>query len=457
MPLLLFGSYVFYATWSIPFVLVILLTTSIDYLCSKTISNSASQMVRKVFLWLAILLNLAILGYFKYFNFFLESQHSLLHYFGITSALPKHLDIILPLGISYYTFEAISYVVDVYRGKQKVPSWLEYNFYIMYFPHLIAGPIIRFSELFPQFQQGIDRPSLDRIARGLELIVFGYLFKVVIAGGAAVIADPFFERPYLAGVFQSYVACTAFIVELYFDFLGYTQIARGVSLLFNLELPHNFDHPGNATSIANFWHRWQISLSRWLHDYVFLPLGGARKSLVKTMANVFITLLIAGIWHGAGLNFIFLGLYYGTLVAMYHGMRRLRKRYLPRFDDYLKSSRAYYFVSVGVTFWFLILGGVFFRAHEPLKLVIVFQKLLLSAGSLPSEIYEICSSGHAGIIGIFFLLLTCAMSGPVMVRVYEGLIYRTPYWLKAHAFTGLLVLCWVMSGSEHKPFIYFQF
>ncbi|MGH2510927.1 MAG: MBOAT family O-acyltransferase, partial [Ktedonobacteraceae bacterium] len=308
--LLTIASYVFYATWSLPFIGVILLTTTVDYFASRFIyDNFRSRRKRKAALLVAITINLLVLGLFKYLNLFLGTNNSLLSLAGIRNPLPPHLDIILPLGISYYTFEAISYVVDVYRGGKPANNLWNYNFYIMYFPHLISGPIIRYGELRKQYNDGLQRPSPDRIALGVELIILGYIFKVAIANNAALIADPVFADPRAASSFAALLGTLAFTTQVYFDFLGYTHIARGVSLLFNIQLPLNFDHPFCATNISNFWQRWQISLSLWIRDYLFIPLGGSRAGHVRTIFNLLLIMAIAGAWHGAGWTYIVWGLF----------------------------------------------------------------------------------------------------------------------------------------------------
>lgn len=456
VPLLTAASYVFYATWSIPFIAVILFTTAIDYAASKSIHTNASLAWRKTIMWLAIGVNLAVLGFFKYFNFFLDSNHQLLAYLGLPNPLPQHLDILLPLGISYYTFEAISYLVDVYRGGKPAPSWWDYSFYIMYFPHLIAGPIVRFNELWPQYSRPLTVPSLQRIAKGAELIVLGYLFKVVVANNAALISDPLYAAPASASVGTTYIGALAFAVQLYFDFLGYTHIARGVSLVFNIELPINFHHPLNATNIANFWQRWQISLSRWLHDYVFVPLGGARRSLPRTMINVFLTLLIAGVWHGAGWTFVVFGAYFGLLVGLYHAFRRVRRSVLGARDRVVTEHPAYRFVMSAVTFACIIIGSVLFRSPDVYTQIVILEHLG-RVNELARDVWSSVAAGDPKLVGMAVILMVCLLSGPVVVRIYESIYRPLPYWLKWQTATVAAAACWVFCAKGPTPFIYFQF
>ncbi len=454
--MLLAASYVFYATWSIPFVAVILLTTSVDYLASKIIFANASPKFRKMTLWTAIAVNLLVLGYFKYFNFFLDINASLMKYLGVANTMPKHLEILLPLGISYYTFEAISYLVDVYRGAKPAPNWLSYNFYIMYFPHLISGPIIRFNELWPQYKEGIQTPEFARVGKGLELLVLGYMFKLIIADNCAGIADPVFAKPESASVLATYTAVLAFAGQLYFDFLGYTHIARGASLMFNLELPINFKHPLNADNMADFWQRWQISLSRWLHDYLYVPLGGSRKFLPRTMLNVFITLMVAGIWHGAGWIYVILGLYFGLNVAGYHAWRRLRKKLFKSKDKVITHHPLYVSVAHVITFTLIVLSGVFFRSTSVQTEVVIFDHLIRFK-KLFEQIAEAAARDSFTEIGICFSMIVILISGPYVVRLYERLYQPMPYWVKLQTATAALLLCWIFCAEYIPPFIYFQF
>jgi D-alanyl-lipoteichoic acid acyltransferase DltB (MBOAT superfamily) len=236
------------------------------------------------------------------------------------------LKLLLPLGISFYTFEAISYLVDVFRGEAPAETFFDYNFYIMYFPHLISGPIVRYRELSSQMKDGVFL-SLKSVQKGFELIVLGLVFKLLIADTVSGLADTAFQNPSVVTVGQTYLAWAAFTTQIYFDFMGYTHIARGVSLLFNIALPLNFDHPYNAQNISNFWQRWHISLSRWIRDYLYIPLGGSRNGgAARTCFNLLLTMTIAGAWHGAGWAFIIWGAYHGLLLLAYHISSPLRTK-----------------------------------------------------------------------------------------------------------------------------------
>ena len=455
-PWLLAASYFFYATWSLPFVAVILVTTSIDYFASNVIFNSPSPQKRKTVLWAALAINLMVLGFFKYCNFFLDATHSAVKLAGWHTHMPAHLDIILPLGISYYTFEAISYLMDVYRGGRPSKSWLEYNFYIMFFPHLISGPIIRFNELSPQYAKPLQIPPVDRILKGIELIVLGYIFKVIIANSCVAIADPIFNAPAHATSLQTYLGALAFTTQVYFDFMGYTHIARGVSLLFNIELPLNFNHPFTASNISNFWERWQISLTRWIRDYVFIPLGGTRRTYPRVLLNLFLIMFICGVWHGAGWRYVIWGAYYGVLVVGYHMFKKIRARVFGTHEQFILDNRLYAFASTFLTFTAVYLACVIFRAPAIDGAMMMFGKMA-QFGSLANDVLVCLQTAEYTIFGLIALLLLCCFGGPLAERIYTAGMRHLPYFCKVQLVTAAAAASWVFCAPNMQPFIYFQF
>lgn len=450
------ASYIFYATWSIPFIAVILVTTTIDYIASIVIDrNRENAGKRKLALTLAIIANLIVLCTFKYLNLLLGTNNNLMAMAGIRNPLPVHLDILLPLGISFYTFEAISYVVDVYRGSRPAPSWMQYNFYIMYFPHLISGPIIRFYELRSQYVDGIQRPSKERIMRGIELIVLGYLFKVVIADNCATIVDPIFANGRAASTLTVYLGTLGFMSQVYFDLMGYTHIARGVSLLFNIELPVNFNHPYNAGSISGYWERWHISLTRWIRDYLFIPLGGSRVGLPRTLINMVIVMGIAGLWHGAGWNVIAWGICHGFLCAGYFIYRKIRPKLLGPFDKIVTENPVYKTACVVVTFWTVLIFLAVFRSPDLLTAATMLNKAL-RLNSLCTQLVSEMHTDPTTVLVMVLLTLSCVI-GPVVVRIYERLFVQMPVEFKLSMATVACAMCWVLGGPAAQPFIYFQF
>jgi alginate O-acetyltransferase complex protein AlgI len=453
--IILCASYVFYATWNIPFIALLLLSTSIDYFLSQRIASSSRVTTRKLLLTLGIVVNLGILALFKYSNFFADSTNHALGYFFHHGHALRHLSLILPLGISFYTFEAISYLVDVYRGDKPARNFYDYNFYIMYFPHLISGPIVRYHELSSQLTDGIKTPTAQRVFKGLELIILGLVFKVIIADTAAGLVDPVFSNIAGANYWNIWLAWAGFTTQIYFDFMGYTHIARGVSLLFNIELPLNFDHPYNASNISNFWQRWHISLSRWIRDYLFIPMGGSRGSALKTACNLLLTMTIAGAWHGAAWTFIVWGFYHGFLLLAYNVIAPLRRAIQARLDSDL-GRKAYALASTVVTFLLVSFGWIWFRSPD-FTTASAFIGKLCRINALYKEILAHVGVGDFEFIITMITLLIACMSGPYVVKAIDKIRLGIPYWMKVQIATTALVLCYIFAGTESKPFIYFQF
>ncbi|HNB20985.1 MAG TPA: MBOAT family O-acyltransferase [Candidatus Melainabacteria bacterium] len=457
--LLLAASYAFYAYWSLPFISVILFTTTIDYAASKYIAKSTSKAHRKFALSSAITLNLLILAVFKYSTFFLTSIKPVAERIGLNQALPDSLNVILPLGISFYTFEAISYLVDVYRGAPPAPNWLKYNFFIMYFPHLLSGPIVRFKELYKQYDTPLQLASKERFAKAAELIILGYVFKVIFADGAAAVCDPMFREPHATSVLNTYVGALAFGSRVYFDLMGYTHIARGVSLLFNIELPLNFNHPIAATNIRDFWARWHISLTRWIRDYLFMPLGRLTSTSEQLAIVLVIVMTLAGLWHGAGWTFMLWGFFHGCLLAFYHAYRRaylsVGKKY-PALKNYLDHSRTYNLVSLVLTQATVMLSLVIFGSPN-LKTAVVLIKHLARVDQLVVQLASSISQNQWMAIGTAMVIGIVSYSGPLAARLYNSLFGPLPIFVKTQTATCAVLLCWVLSSGDFRPFVYFQF
>lgn len=454
--LLLVASYIFYATWNVPFIALILASTSIDYFLSKKIAVSSNVHQKKSLLVVGIVVNLAVLGLFKYFNFFVDSLNQSLGFLVQHSHALRHLSLLLPLGISFYTFEAISYLLDVYRGDSPASNFYEYNFYIMYFPHLISGPIVRYRELAGQLTKGIFLPSRDRLLKGFELIILGLIYKVIIADTAAGLVDPVYANITTAFISSVWLAWAGFATQIYFDFMGYTHIARGVSLLFNIELPLNFDHPYNAHNISNFWQRWHISLSRWIRDYLFIPLGGSRGTAFRTLANLLLTMIIAGAWHGAAWTFIIWGAYHGLLLLAYHLIAPLRNRVAFFCNRWTSAFVCYRAFSVALTFLLVSFGWIWFRSPD-FSTATSFIGRLFRISTLYREITAHVGVGDFEFVVTFLTLLVLCSAGPWLVSVCNRVRVDLPYWVKVQVATTALVLCYIFAGTESKPFIYFQF
>lgn len=362
--LLLAASYFFYGTWDPRFLLLLFLSTLIDYFCARSISTSTSQRHKKALLILSLTTNLGILGFFKYFNFFADSLTDFLNLFGMNPGIIT-LEIILPVGISFYTFQTMSYSIDVYLGKLKpCRSFASFALYVSFFPQLIAGPIERAGSLIPQIENERSISAIQ-IREGIHLFIWGLYKKIFIADNLAIIVDASFQNYSSLNALETWLAAYAFAFQLYCDFSGYSNMARGISKMMGFELMVNFRVPFFAVSLLDFWKRWHISLTTWLRDYVYTPHYFKKKNLYMTTLLVF---LLNGLWHGADWNFILMGVYWGTTVSVATWLE-LRRR---RSGD---SGRLPVFLLIAITFHLNCIGFVFFRAESIPQLVTMLSHL----------------------------------------------------------------------------------
>jgi alginate O-acetyltransferase complex protein AlgI len=315
--MLLVASYIFYGTWDWRFVFLLAGTTLMDYFVALGMTGATSQRKKKGLLLISISANLLLLSFFKYYGFFSQELLIALQHIGIHASLPM-LRVVLPVGISFYTFQELSYTIDVYRGRTKaVRNLLDFALYVSFFPQLVAGPIERSDHLIPQILNP-RRLQPGDFAAGFYLVLIGLFRKVVIADNMAAIADAVFSRPtdHLTGT-ECLMGLYAFALQIYCDFSGYSSIAQGIARWMGVRLMDNFRMPYLATSPSDFWHRWHISLSTWLRDYLYIPLGGNRSGNFKTYRNLMLTMTIGGLWHGANWTFICWGLYHGLLLCLW--------------------------------------------------------------------------------------------------------------------------------------------
>jgi D-alanyl-lipoteichoic acid acyltransferase DltB (MBOAT superfamily) len=431
---LLIASYYFYMSWNAKFVLLLLTLTCIDYFAALWITRSAGR-VRRLALITSLAANLSFLGFFKYYNFLADSLVQLM-------GLPAHsfmLSIVLPVGISFHTFQSMSYVVDVYREEQEaIRNPLDYALFIAFFPQLVAGPIVRAGEFFADLFHW-RRPSGDEVLRGILLTLMGLTKKVVLADRFAGVADRYFSN--IAGNPGSLTAWSgviAFALQIYFDFSGYTDMAIGLALLLGFHFPVNFRRPYLAQSITDFWHRWHISLSRWLRDYLYIGLGGNRGGRLRTYRNLMLTMLLGGLWHGASWNFVIWGGYHGALLGV-ERMLGVGKR------DHGWPVR---WICVVFTFGLVCIGWVFFRAatlHDSLRVIRAMFGATLGTNLIPAW-----QLGMAGVT----LLLAIAEEN----RGWFDRLLAAPAVVYATAIVFLL-FCLELLGLTGKtvPFVYFQF
>lgn len=359
--LLLVASYVFYGWWDVRFLVLLAISTIVDYHCAWQMGQTENEKVRKRLLLVSICTNLGILGFFKYFNFFVESAAPLLNQLGM-QADSLTLRIILPVGISFYTFQSLSYTVDVYRRQlQPIRNFWDVALYVSFFPQLVAGPIERAVNLLPQVQTPRVFDA-KRFVDGLWLILVGYLKKLVIADRCAALVTGGFVGTSLPGEgLDTWMFVYAFAFQIYGDFAGYTDIARGIARLLGFELMKNFGAPYFVTNPSAFWRHWHISLSTWLRDYLYIPLGGNRGGTVRMYRNLSLTMLLGGLWHGAGWAFVVWGIYHGALLIAHRLMKSLLDavgKFFPQGPAWMKS---YKFLGIVFFFHLTCIGWLIFR------------------------------------------------------------------------------------------------
>jgi D-alanyl-lipoteichoic acid acyltransferase DltB (MBOAT superfamily) len=450
------GSYFFYGYIHPWFLILIATSTVIDYCAARGMEARPGH--RRQFLWLSIVTNFGMLGFFKYFNFFVDNVAAALASFGLSWHQPT-LRILLPVGISFYTFQAMSYTIDVYKGELRARrNLLELATFVSFFPHLVAGPIQRASFLLPQVETP-RRFSIDRAQSGFGLICWGFFKKLVIADNVGVIANKVFALadptfPLLwAGVF-------AFAIQIYADFSAYTDIARGTSRWLGFELTENFDHPYLARTPADFWRRWNISLSSWFRDYVYIPLGGSKAGEAKWARNVLVTFLLSGLWHGASWNYVLWGAYHGVLLVITRA-RRILKPAPPPLARRSPIQMLGAVAQIAGMFALTLIGWLLFRETE---LSAIVRDLRLSPFAAPA-------ADRA--IGLYLFLLTLVYSLPLWVQsiwvewhrdgagVQRPAPIAPPGWPRAVAqglacgvaFAAILLL----RSRASLDFIYFQF
>jgi D-alanyl-lipoteichoic acid acyltransferase DltB (MBOAT superfamily) len=354
------ASLFFYGWWDVRFVELLLGSIVFNYAAGYSIGHRVARQPAsqsKLLLTAAITANLILLGYFKYANFFAENLN---HLAGVSLPMGQA---ILPLGISFFTFTQIAFLVDTYQGKVKEFNFVHYILFVSYFPHLIAGPILHHKEMMPQFaKRNVCRLNWDNAAVGLTIFVLGLAKKVLIADSLADIATPIFSAVATGGqpmLLEAWIGALAYTLQLYFDFSAYSDMAIGMSLMFNVRLPKNFDSPYKATSIIDFWRRWHMTLSRFLRDYLYIPLGGNRKGKFRRYINLTATMLLGGLWHGAGWTFVMWGGLHGFYLMLNHSWRRFKE-----IMGWGESGRIAKLGAGALTFLAVVVGWVFFRADS---------------------------------------------------------------------------------------------
>ncbi len=447
--ILLGASIVFYGFWSWKFIVLLLFTSSVDYWAGFKIYHSTNGKYKKLILTISVATNLIILGFFKYFNFFVHEFNSFTQLFGLTFH-PVTLSIILPLGISFYTFQSISYAWEIYRGENKpIHSIFDYWLFVAFFPHMIAGPIQKGKILIPQ----IINPrvlTLDKFYEGCYLIFWGLFKKMYVADSLAVYANRLFAQPLGGYTWVDVVlGVWIFAFQIYCDFSGYTDIARGLAKLMGFDFTLNFNLPYFAKSPSEFWKRWHISLSTWLKDFLYIPLGGNRKGKLLTYRNLFLTMLIGGLWHGASNHFLLWGAYQGFLLCIH----KLWHETMSKFELYNKiaKTKLYGFIAISATFFLTCYGWLIFRANSVTQLVDMTRTVWLGLGKIGTEFLY-----PANLVNVIWLLFIIQLF-QYFKKDLNG-VFNIRSW-QLRGFVYLLILFFIGKGINNhvQQFIYFQF
>lgn len=479
------ASLVFYGWWNPVYLILILASLLFNYGMGVLLTKSRARKMaqRRALLVLGVGANLAVLGYFKYTNFLLD---------GFNYLSGSHFDfirVILPLGISFITFQKIAYLVDAYRGETHEYDFLQFCLFVLFFPQLIAGPIVHHREVIPQFGQArIFRLSYENLAVGLTIFAIGLFKKVIVADNIAVYATPLFTATadgMQPSLLEAWSGALAYTMQLYFDFSGYSDMAIGLARLFGIRLPINFYSPYKSVNIIEFWRRWHITLSRFLRDYLYFPLGGNRKGLSRRYINLFLTMLLGGLWHGASWTFVFWGGLHGLFLIINHAWQALRIRMGHTSASH--GSAAGRGVARLLTFLAVVVAWVFFRAENfdvalmvlrgmagmnGVVLPLEYQHALALLGSAGIEFGKLSHSGAWPALCLLLAVVWFAPNSIELLRHYRPALMRFPgstpvrrgwmklrwrpnlFWLLA---TAAMFLASIMNMAEVSEFLYFQF
>jgi alginate O-acetyltransferase complex protein AlgI len=442
--LLLVGSYVFYGSWDWRFLGLLFFTTCVDYSLAMKLERVAEERRKRVML-VSVVMNLTVLGFFKYFNFFVDSAASLLTHVGL-QVHPRVLNIILPAGISFYTFQEMAYVIDVYRRRlSPCRDFWDFALFVSYFPHLVAGPIQLPGVLLPQIAKARS-VTYEKLTSGAILVLIGLARKILIADAIAPHVDAAFTNPAKASSLTLLSGVYLFALQIYGDFSGYTDIARGVSRMLGIELLKNFDRPYFSTNITEFWRRWHISLSTWLRDYLYISLGGNRGPDWFVYRNLMLTMLLGGLWHGASWTFVIWGGLHGLALSVHKlwlgGHRPPERAPFVTAADKIKA------IGSGLaTFAFVCFAWIFFRAHTFSDAFAMIKGIAALHGP-----FSVRALGVPA--GVTALLLFIDL--PQALKRQDEALLRWPWVLRGLTY-AVLVVAMVLKSGKNVPFIYFQF
>ncbi|MEZ4809851.1 MAG: MBOAT family O-acyltransferase [Allomuricauda sp.] len=453
--MLLVASYYFYMSWNVKYALLIAFSTIVTYQSGILIEKVKTKKAKQIVVAVSFITNLAILVFYKYFNFFSESISEVFHLFLIDINLPI-LDLLLPVGISFYTFQALSYTMDVYRNEIKAERHLGiYALFVSYFPQLVAGPIERSKNLLPQLRN-LEGLCYANLRSGGLLVLWGFFKKLVIADKISILIGTVYENPAQYFGIEIFAAVILFSVQIYCDFSGYTDIARGVARLMGVDLMKNFDSPYFSKSITEFWRRWHISLSTWFRDYLYIPLGGNRKGINRTYLNLLIVFVVSGLWHGASINFVIWGFLHGVLIVL--------EKIFPTKNDKLgaQDRLSYNTLKILLLNTFVIFLWIFFRADTFSDSIVIINNLFNwnAEDVFNGNLYNLGLSKGELWLSVFFIAVM------LIVEYYNSFIMGVrEMFLKQHYLFRLTfyvviiltILIFGTYGEEQKEFIYFQF
>lgn len=449
---LLLCSYYFYMCWNAKYAFLMLFSTIITYLSGILINKSKNKNTKKIYVLMSLLINLGILFLFKYYDFFTNNLNIFFKQF-LKLSIPNTFNLLLPVGISFYTFQAISYTIDIYRNDVKVEkNFFTYALFVSFFPQLVAGPIEKSKDLLSQFNEKHEF-GFENLHKGLFLILIGFYFKLVISDRAAIIVNNIYNNVsnYSNGGGIYYIIATIFFAfQIYFDFYAYSIIAEGSAKVFGYNLNKNFNKPYLATSIKEFWRRWHISLSSWFKEYLYFPLGGSRRGFIRTQINLLIVFIVSGLWHGAGWTFVIWGLLHGLYQVIENIIRK---------NIRLKENIITKVLGVIVTFILVDFAWIFFRANS-IQDALIIIKNLFNFGM----VNDVSLFGTS----IFELIILCINIGIIFILEVIGLKFDIKKWFYNRNIVFRYIIYYVIlftiiilgiygPGFDSQEFIYFQF
>jgi len=459
---LLGASYFFFYYTSNYLITLLIITTIWDFYLGKAIYKAQTMQRKKIILIISLAGNLALLGFFKYADFAIVQFNILGQHFDLGEQIPL-LDLALPIGISFYTFHSITYTVSIYRGQMPpAKTFLEYGIFVAFFPQLVAGPILRAKDFLPQLREKIEnfktktrlrqiRIHNQNLKIGVTLMALGFFKKMFFADNIAPLVNDVFNYPIGNESFTIILGTIAFGIQIYCDFSGYTDIAIGAALVLGLKIPTNFNKPYFATSPSDFWRRWHISLSSWLRDYLYIPLGGNKKSKVRTYFNLFIVMFLGGLWHGASWNFVIWGMLHGGYLAIH---KFIVDKFPVLKDHRFFKTRLGKIISIAITQYFVFLAWIPFRVQDTNNMIYAMQKYVLIDFETTHTIQFLSSHKIPLMFMILFILLHYIFykKSNLLEIIYN---FRLRYWFLF--LTGIILLILLFFDGKPEDFIYFKF